>query len=258
MLKLIDTHSHLFLSQFEEDLDQVIAQARQVGVEKIYLPNIDSTTIEQMLHLENTYKNYCFSMMGLHPCYVKEDYKKSMQEVESWLGKRKFCAIGEVGIDLYWDTTFKKEQIIAFERQLEWGRSLNLPVIIHCRASMDLAIELVQKHQDGNLNGIFHCFSGSPEQAQQIIDLNFSLGIGGVVTFKNGGLDKVIPQVSLEHIVLETDAPYLAPAPFRGKRNAPALLTHIVEKIADLKNTSPQEVASITTHNANMIFKNEL
>jgi TatD DNase family protein len=194
--------------------------------------------------------------MGLHPCYVKTNVHEELAEVESWLRKRSFCAIGEIGIDLYWDKTFLDQQIEAFERQINWAKELNLPIIIHCRDSIDMTIEIVKKHQDGNLKGIFHCFSGNLEHAQKIIDLNFLLGIGGVVTFKNGGIDKIIPNIDLSTIVLETDSPYLSPAPHRGKKNRPSFLPIIASKIAEIKQCAVQDVATVTSKNAVNLFLN--
>jgi TatD DNase family protein len=254
MVKMIDTHAHIYLKEFQEDLPDVIQQSKQSGVKKIFMPNIDAHSIDHMLSLESQYNDYCIPMMGLHPCYVKEDYKAELKLIESWLGQREFCAVGEIGIDLYWDKSFMKEQIKAFETQIEWAKELNIPIVIHCRESIDMTIDVVKKHQDGDLHGIFHCFSGNINHANSIIDLNFILGIGGVVTFKNGGLDKVVPYVDLKHIVLETDSPYLAPTPYRGKRNSPAYLKHIAEKIAELKGCTFEEVALETTDSANNIF----
>lgn len=193
-------------------------------------------------------------MMGLHPCYVKENFAEELRIISSWFDKRNFCAIGEIGIDLYWDKTFVKEQIKAFEIQINWAKDHEIPIVIHCRESLDMSIEIVEKHQEGNLKGIFHCFSGNADQANKIIDLNFLLGIGGVVTFKNGGLDKVIPEIAMDHLVLETDSPYLAPTPFRGKRNSPIYLKQIAQRIAELKECTIKEVAQITTKTANKIF----
>jgi len=255
MMNLIDTHAHLYLSEFEKDIESVIDESKKAGVEKIFLPNIDLNSIDGMLQLEKKYHNYCFSLMGLHPCYVKNNYQKELQLIKTWLEKSQFCAIGEIGIDLFWDKTHIDEQISAFETQINWAKDLDLPIVIHCRASIDMTIEIVRKHQDGNLKGIFHCFSGDHEHAKKIIDLNFLLGIGGVVTFKNGGLDKVIPEIELKNIVLETDSPYLAPTPHRGKRNVPSYLHLIASRIAELKNCEVNEVAGVTTENARTIFR---
>lgn len=255
MTKWIETHAHIYLPEFEEDLEMVIQSAKDAGVGQIYMPNIDSTTIDSMLRLESEYKNYCIPMMGLHPCYVKDNYKEELDIIKSWLDRRKFCAIGEIGIDLYWDKTHLDEQIAAFETQINWAKEFGLPIVIHCRESIVLTIDIIEKHQDGNLKGIFHCFSGTAEHARKIVDLNFLLGIGGVVTFKNGGLDKVIPDMDLKHIVLETDSPYLAPTPNRGKRNQPSYIPFIASKIAELKNCELAEVSETTTINAKSIFQ---
>lgn len=256
MTKLIDTHAHLYLSEFENDIDNVIISSKEAGIEQIYMPNINSESIEDMLFLERKYENYCIPMMGLHPCYVKNNYKEELKIMQSLLEERLFCAIGEVGIDLYWDKTHVKEQISALEIQIGWAKDLDIPLILHCRDSIDMTIDIVKKHQDGKLKGIFHCFSGNNDHANQVTDLNFLLGIGGVVTFKNGGLDKIIPGVDLKNIVLETDSPYLTPNPHRGKRNMPSYLNLIASKIAELKSCDIDEVAKVTTENADNIFNN--
>lgn len=256
MTKLIDTHAHLYLSEFENDIEDVIEQSKEAGVERIYMPNINSESIEDMLFLERKYENYCIPMMGLHPYYVKDNYKEELKAMKSWFDDRPYCAVGEIGIDLYWDKTYLKEQISAFELQIYWAKELDIPIVIHCRESIDMTIDLVKKLQDGHLKGIFHCFSGNLDHAKKIIDLNFLLGIGGVVTFKNGGLDKIIPDIDLKHIVLETDSPYLSPSPHRGKRNMPSYLHLIASKIAELKTCDMNEVAKITTENAKNIFGN--
>ncbi len=254
MMKLIDTHAHIYLSDFEDDLDSIIQNSKDTGIEKIFMPNIDSNSIGSMLALEKRFDNYCIPMMGVHPCDIKNNYKEELQIAKSWCDKREFCAIGEIGIDLYWDKTFIEQQVKAFETQINWAKDLNIPIVIHCRESLDMTIDIVSKYQDGNLKGIFHCFSGDTEHAKKITDLNFLLGIGGVVTFKNGGLDKVLPEVDLNNLVLETDSPYLTPTPFRGKRNEPAYLVHIITKIAELHNCRIEDVAEITTKNALNIF----
>ncbi len=256
MNKLTDTHAHIFLEEFDDDLDEVIRKAREAGIEKIFMPNVDSSTTDRLLAVEAKYKNYCFPMMGLHPCSVKENYRDELSKVEKLLNDRQFCAVGEIGTDLYWDKSHIKEQISVFETQVEWAKSLGLPVVIHCRESIDMTIDLVSKHQDGRLKGIFHCFTGDAGQASKIMDLGLFLGIGGVVTFKNGGLDKIMPEIPLESIVLETDSPYLTPTPHRGKRNDPSYLRIIAEKVAVLKETSFNDVAETTTLNARKIFEN--
>lgn len=257
MFELIDTHAHVYLPKFQDDLDQTISNARAVGVGKIFMPNIDTTTIDAMLQLEKDYPDYCVPMMGLHPCYVKADYKEQLKVIKDWWGKRQFCAVGEVGVDLYWDKSFRKEQIEAFKLQINWARDLKKPVVIHCRESMDLCIEIVRDHQVGDLRGVFHCFTGDAEQARRIIDMNFLVGIGGVLTFKNGGLDAVLPDIDLQYIVLETDSPYLAPVPFRGKRNEPSYTKHILEKMEVLLDLPREEIAEITTSTAKRLFDNE-
>ncbi len=251
---LIDTHAHLYLEQFDEDRDEMLQRAKQQGVGKFYLPNIDSSSVERMLSMEAQYPGECFAMMGLHPCSVKEDYKNELSIVEKWLDERPFAAVGEIGTDLYWDKAYIEEQKTVFQIQAGWAKALKLPIVIHCRDSMDLTIELVQQGQDGRLKGIFHCFGGTLEQAKAIIDLGFYLGIGGVLTYKKSGLDTVLPQIPMEHLVLETDSPYLAPMPFRGKRNESAYIRHIAEKLAEVKSTSLEEVERVTTENAGKIF----
>lgn len=250
----IDTHTHLYSKEFNNDRPQMIRKALSSGVKKLYMPNIDSESIEGMLELEKEYPENCFAMMGLHPCSVNAEVEKELKIVEEWLEKRKFCAVGEIGIDLYWDKTFIKEQEMAFRKQIDWALHYNYPIVIHCREAFDEIFAILSSYSVLP-KGIFHCFSGNFEQAQKIIALNvFKLGIGGVVTFKNAGLDKVVEQIGMEHLVLETDAPYLAPVPFRGKRNESAYLVQVAEKISQLKNISIAEVAEITSKNAVDIF----
>jgi TatD DNase family protein len=251
----IDTHCHLYLSEFKTDLDKVIENANNVGVEKFYMPAIDSTVIDNLLATENNYaEKKCFAMMGLHPCSVKENFKDELAVAENWLAKRAFPAIGEIGLDFYWDTTFIKQQYEAFETQMQWALSKDLPIVIHTRNAMQQTIDFVKPFAVKGLKGIFHCFGDSLEMAKQIIDMNFYLGIGGVLTYKKSGLDEAIKQIDLKHIVLETDAPYLTPVPFRGKRNESSYIKIIAEKLADVKNISLEEVAAITTANAEKIF----
>ena len=252
---LTDTHSHLYAEQFNEDIDQVMSRCLADGINRIFLPNIDESSINAMLSLEETYPNTCFPMMGLHPCSVNENFKEQLSVVKSWLNKREFVAIGEIGIDLYWDKTLLSQQKEAFRTQIEWAKELGIPIIIHARDSFDEIFEIVDELNDDRLSGIFHCFTGSLEQAEKIINFqNFWLGIGGVLTFKNSGLDKVIKEVDLKHLVLETDSPYLAPAPFRGKRNESSYLKLIALKLAELKSVSLGEVAALTTANSKEIF----
>ena len=253
-IQLIDTHCHLYGKDFAADIREVIQRAENEGVQRFYLPAIDSEVIDAMLQLEIDFAGKCFAMMGLHPCSVKEDYEKELELVNEWLKKRSFVAVGEIGLDYYWDKTFVKEQQQAFHRQIEWALHYRLPIVIHSRESMDDCIQIVQEHQKGNLRGIFHCFTGTLQEAQKIIDAGFYLGIGGVVTYKNTHLREVIKELSLDHIVLETDAPYLTPVPFRGKRNESSYLKYVVEKIAEVKNMPVEEVGRITTANAKKIF----
>ena len=251
---LIDTHAHLYLDQFDEDRDEMLQRARDKGVKKFFLPNIDSSSIDSMLKMERQYAGECFAMMGLHPCSVNSNYKEELALVEKWLHKRPFVAVGEIGTDFYWDETYSEEQKDAFRVQANWAKELGIPIVIHCRESMDLTIDLVQQEQDGRLRGIFHCFGGNLTQARSIIHAGFYLGIGGVLTFKKSGLDKTIQEISMEHLVLETDSPYLAPSPYRGKRNESAYIHQIAEKLASLKEIPFEEVARITSENAERIF----
>ena len=251
---LIDTHCHLYAEEFAVDIDTVIKNAALEGVQKFYLPAIDSTAIESMLDLETKYPGKCIAMMGLHPCYVKENYKEELQIVENWLEKRPFAAIGEIGLDYYWDKTYEVEQQHAFRTQIEWSIKYNLPIVIHTRNATQETINIVKEYAPKGAKGIFHCFGGSYETALEIIDLGFFLGIGGVLTYKKAGLAEVLQKIELKHLVLETDAPYLSPAPFRGKRNESSYLKYIVSKLAEVKNVSVEEVGKITTANAQNIF----
>lgn len=252
----IDTHTHLYSEEFNLDRTDIIANAISLGVEKFFLPNVDSNSINGMLELEKEFPIHCYPMMGLHPCSVKEDYKKELAVVKSWLDKRRFAAIGEIGIDLYWDKTFVKEQEFAFKQQIEWALEFNYTIVIHCRNAFDEIFSILNSYEKLP-KGIFHCFSGNIEQARHILSFgNFKLGIGGVVTFKNSGLDKVVEQLNLSDIVLETDSPYLAPNPYRGKRNESAYIPLIAQKIADIKLVPLKEIELITTKNAEDIFAN--
>lgn len=254
-MRIIDTHAHLYAEEFNEDRREMIQRALDAGVSQMYLPNIDSTSIEGMLALETDYPGQCLAMMGLHPCYVKDNYLEELATVKSWLEKRSFPAIGEIGIDLYWDKTHVREQEEAFLTQVEWAKKYDLPIVIHSRESMDLILDLLQPVRHERLRGIFHCFSGSVQQAEAAIAMGFLLGIGGVLTFKKSGLDAVLAHIDLQHLVLETDAPYLAPTPFRGKRNESAYLTKVCEKLAEVKGVPMDEVAEITSTNAVNLFK---
>lgn len=252
----IDTHAHIYAIEFKEDIDEVLEKSRKENIAKIYMPNIDHRSIDSMMELEEKNQDFCISMMGLHPGSVKKDFEKELYQVEEWLTKRKFAAIGEAGIDLYWDKTFLAQQEEALKIQIELAKKYNLPIILHCRDSFEETISIIEKHKEEHLTGIFHCFTGNLDEANRVINAGFLLGIGGVVTFKNGGLDKVLPDIELKNIVLETDSPYLAPVPFRGKRNEPPYLLYIASRIAELKKTEIEQVMEITTHNAIRLFSN--
>ncbi|MEP7376507.1 MAG: TatD family hydrolase [Chitinophagaceae bacterium] len=253
-MKLIDTHAHIYLDEFTTDIGEVAFRAKEKGVDQILMPAIDSTTHAAMLELEETRPELCISMMGLHPCSVKQNYMDELRNVEEWLSKRKFVAVGEIGLDFYWDISFKDSQYDAFNRQVEWALQYDIPIAIHSRNATSECIKVVQNHQKGKLKGVFHCFSGTLEQAQEIIEAGFYLGIGGVLTYKNAGLDKVIKEIDPSHVILETDAPYLTPVPFRGKRNESSYLTYVLEKLADTWETNTEAIASITTQNAEKLF----
>jgi len=251
---MIDTHSHLYAQEFIEDIDEVIQRSKASGVEKVFLPAIDGTTHQAMMDLSKNYPGYCIPMMGLHPCYVDGHYEKELDLVESWLGKEDFAAIGEIGLDYYHSTEFKDQQVNAFSRQIKLALKHKLPIVIHTRSAMDECIKMVEQEGQGQLKGIFHCFGGDERQAKKVIELGFMLGIGGVVTYKNAGLAMVLENISLEHLVLETDAPYLTPVPFRGKRNETAYIRYVAEKLAEIKSLRVEEVDAITTANAQKIF----
>lgn len=253
-MQLIDTHAHLYAPAFSTDIAQIMTRSQDQYVQKIYMPNIATDTIASMLTLEAQYPSTCAAMMGIHPCYVGRNFLKELETVETWLNKRTFSAIGEIGIDLYQSNTYQAQQEEAFAIQLRWAQQYRLPVVIHCRNSMGLTLNLLEKYQDGHLKGIVHCFQGSLQDAKRIIALGFHLGIGGMVTFKNTILDRIVAVVKLDHLVLETDAPYLTPSPYRGQRNEPAYLIHIAQKIAAIKKVTLATVAQMTTANATHIF----
>lgn len=253
MLFWIDTHAHIYAEEFDADRAEMIDRCQQLGVDKIYMPNIDGSSIDAMLEVENKWPQ-CRAMMGLHPTSVKKDFERTLYTVEEWLSKRHFAAVGEIGTDLYWDKTFRAQQVEAFTIQVGWAKQFRLPVVIHCRESLDETIALVERCQDGNLRGIFHCFTGSVTQAEKIVQLGFSVGIGGVATFKKAGMEAVLPHVPLGKIVLETDSPYLAPVPHRGKRNEPSYIPLIGQKVADIKGIPVEDVQRQTTKNADDIF----
>lgn len=254
----VDTHAHIYAKEFDADRDEVIRMSYEQGVEKIFMPNIDHTSIDRMMEVESRHPGKCLAMMGLHPCSVKRDFEKELYVVESWLSKRKFSALGEMGTDLYWDKTFWEQQKEAFIIQVTLAKKYDLPLVIHCRESIEETIALLEPLADDNLKGIFHCFGGSLEQAARIVDLGFSLGLGGVSTFKNGGMDKIIPDLDLNKIVVETDSPYLAPVPHRGKRNEPAYILTIAARIAELKKITLEELKRQTTTNALNIYHSKI
>lgn len=250
----IDTHAHIYAKEFDVDRTDMLARAMDANVDKIYMPNIDHSSIDAMMEVELRNPHSCFSTMGLHPCSVKKDFEKELYIIEDWLRRRKFVAIGEIGTDLYWDKTFWEQQKEAFNIQVKWAIQYNLPVIIHCRESLDETITLVEELTDGKLRGIFHCFGGSIEQAKRIVTLGFLLGIGGVVTFKKAAMDEVLPHIDEKHLVFETDSPYLAPVPYRGKRNEPSYIPLIASKVASIKNIDMEELKSVSTQTALTLF----
>lgn len=255
-MKIIDTHTHIYLDQFDEDRDEMMSRALDIGVERFYLPNVDLESIPQIKSLVSKYPQ-CYPMMGLHPCSVDGDVENIWKNIKEELEQNAsyYIAVGEIGIDLYWDKTFIKEQEWVFREQIKYAKKHNLPIVIHCREAFDEILAIMDEENDDDLFGIFHCFTGNTEQGKHILNYGgFKLGIGGVVTFKNGGLDKTLTNFQLEDIVLETDAPYLAPAPNRGKRNEPVFLEYVVEKLAALYNVTENEVAEVTTQNAIQLF----
>jgi len=253
-MQLIDTHCHLYSKEFTRDIDEVIQRAEKEGVEKFYLPAVDSESHESLMALEKRYPGKCIGMMGLHPTSVKADFAEELRLVEDWLRQRAWVAVGEIGLDFYWDRTFETQQYKAFHQQIEWALHYQIPIVIHSRNSMAESIGVVREHQRGHLRGIFHCFSGDGDAARQVVDLGLYLGIGGVLTYKNSGLAEALKDIPLESMVLETDAPYLSPVPFRGKRNESSYLQYVVAKLAEVKGVSREEVARITTENAQKIF----
>ena len=254
-LKLTDTHAHIYTEEFDADREDMLRRCEDLGVEKIFMPNVDHASIDRMMEVELKHPTRCFAMMGLHPCSVKKDFERELYLVEQWLGKRKFTAIGEMGTDLYWDKIFWEQQKEAFIIQVNWAKQYSLPIVIHSRESIDETIELLEPLLDGRLTGIFHCFSGNVEQAKKITDMGFYLGIGGVATFKNGGLDKVLPEIDSKYLVLETDSPYLAPVPHRGKRNESSYIPIVADRVVELKKISLEELTQVTTTNALSIFR---
>jgi TatD DNase family protein len=252
---ITDTHTHLYNEAFDEDRNEMIKRALNKGVSRFFIPAIDSTYTESMLQLEKDFPEYVFLMMGLHPTHVKDNYKDELNHVEEMLAKRPFYAIGEIGIDLYWDKSTLSIQQEAFRYQIKLAKKYKLPIVIHCRNAFDEVFEVLESEKSDDLFGIFHCFTGTIEQAQQAISYNMKLGIGGVVTFKNGKIDEFLNQINIKHIVLETDSPYLAPVPYRGKRNESVYVLKVLEKLSEIYNISKENIASITTENSKYIFK---
>ncbi len=253
-MTITDTHTHLYASEFDQDRVATINRAIENGVTRFFIPAIDSSSIQKMYDLENQFPENIFLMMGLHPCYVKENYNDELKIVENELAKRKFFAIGEIGIDLYWDKTTLDIQKIAFKHQIRLAKKYKLPINIHCREAFDEIFEVLESEKSDDLFGIFHCFSGTYEQALQAISLNMKLGIGGVVTFKNGKIDQFLNEIDIKNIVLETDSPYLAPNPYRGKRNESSYLVNVVDKLSEIYGLSIQEIARITSENSRTVF----
>ena len=252
---MIDTHSHIYSEEFDADRDEVIQRAKEAGVTKIVLPNVDTQSLPRMLELEAQYPDYCYAAVGLHPESVKENYQIELDIIREELERRKYLAVGEIGIDLYWDKTYQTEQIRAFQTQVEWAIEFNLPVIIHVRNSHNETIQALKPYSGKGLKGIFHCFGGTPEEAAEIFSLgDFKLGIGGVVTFKNSGLAATLMHIPLENLVLETDSPYLTPVPFRGKRNESSYLRYVAARLSEIYAVPQDEVNRITTESANSVF----
>ncbi|MDC1460008.1 TatD family hydrolase [Flavobacteriaceae bacterium] len=251
---MIDTHTHLYLNQFKDDIDKVIQRSKAKAINKFIFPAIDSTHFDDMHDLKNKYPGSIYLMSGLHPTNVKENYKEELEFVVNSLKSHSYVAVGEIGIDLYWDKTYLKQQQDAFEFQIRLAIKNDLPIVIHCREAFDEIFEILDKENCTKLRGVFHCFTGTLEQANRAIRLGFKLGIGGVVTFKNGGIDKFLSQIDLKHIVLETDSPYLAPVPFRGKRNESSYITYVIDKLSEIYGLPIKEIASVTTKNAEKVF----
>lgn len=253
-MHLIDTHCHIYVDAFEADQEAMLERARQAGVERLLMPAIDNETHAAMLALEDRHPGVCLSMMGVHPCSVKENFEEELSVARRYLQQRKFAAVGEIGLDFYWDKTFTAQQYEAFRIQIDWALELNLPIVIHSRESIDECIAEVNKKQKGKLRGVFHCFGGTIEQAKQITGLGFNMGIGGVLTYKKSGLDILLKELPLDQVILETDAPYLTPVPFRGKRNEPAYIRYVAEKLAEVKGLPVEEIAELTSKNAMNLF----
>jgi len=254
-MHLTDTHTHLFATEFDGDREEMLKRAIEKGVDKFFLPNIDSESVTSMLAMSDAHPDMCFPMMGLHPCSVFADYEKQLEWVKAWLDKRKFYAVGEIGIDLFHDKTFAEQQKIAFRTQVKWAKEKGLPVVIHCRNSFNETIEIIEQEKDERLKGIFHCFSGTLDDANRIMKLgSFKMGIGGVVTYKNSTLPQVLKEIPISYIVTETDSPYLTPVPFRGKRNESAYVYYVADKLSDIYEMSVEKIAGATTANSFQVF----
>ncbi|MFK7787104.1 MAG: TatD family hydrolase [Crocinitomicaceae bacterium] len=252
----VDTHTHLFVDAFDEDRSEIVQKAIDAGVEKMLLPNIDIDTIDAMNDLAKDFPTNCFPMMGLHPGSIKEDWKERLEIIQKNLFEGKYIAVGEIGMDLYWDKTFVNEQAEAFRMQVEWAKELKLPIVIHAREAFEPIFEILDEINDENLTGVFHCFTGTVEQANHVLSYGgFKLGIGGVLTYKKAALDKVLENVDLKHLILETDSPYLTPVPFRGKRNESSYILHIAEKLTEVYNVPLSTIEEMTTANANELFQ---
>ena len=253
-MQFIDTHAHIYDSQFKEDIQEVLEKAQEADVHRIYMPNIDHTSVDAMLELEHRYPQQCMAMMGLHPCSVKKDFERELYQVEQWLSQRPFAAVGEIGLDYHWDTTFKEQQQEALRVQIALAKQHHRPIVLHTRESLDDTLRIVEEHAEEGFTGVFHCFTGTVEEAQRIIELGFYVGLGGVSTFKNAHMNEVIPDIDPKFIVLETDSPYLAPVPHRGKRNEPSYIPLIAQKIAEYRKVEVEEIAEQTTQNALKLF----
>ena len=251
---ITDTHTHLYSEQFDDDRNAMMQRAKNAGVSRFFIPAIDSSYSKSMFQLEKDFPEEVFLMMGLHPTSVNENYLEELAHVKNWIDKRDFYAIGEIGIDLYWDKSFLKQQQEAFKTQIQWAKEKKLPIVIHCRDAFDEIFDVLESEKSANLYGIFHCFTGTKEQAEKAIFYNMKLGIGGVVTFKNGKIDQFLNEIDIKHIVLETDSPYLAPIPYRGKRNESSYITEVIDKLATIYGLSFDEIAAITTQNSKNIF----
>ncbi|WP_184544342.1 TatD family hydrolase [Mucilaginibacter sp. FT3.2] len=251
---LTDTHTHLYYETVADKRADLVQRCIDNDINRLFLPNVDAASVPLVFDLVQAYPDMCYPMLGLHPCSVKADWEQELATIKAAHEHNKIYAIGEIGIDLYWDKTFLAQQVEAFRQQINWAKALKLPIVIHCRDAFNEVYEVLQQEHDAAMRGIFHCFSGNVEQAHKVIELGFYLGIGGVVTYKNAGLDKVVSEIDLKHIVLETDSPYLAPVPFRGKPNESAYLIYIAQKVADLHQTGVEEVAFVTTENSRTVF----